>query len=72
MRESVASVLARFSTGDWVPCRITQASPLLVSINGTTSVPAERVTGLTYNVSATDNNAYAVIKPGKPVIIPIG
>jgi hypothetical protein len=72
MRDSVASVLARFSAGDWVPCRISQSSPLLVSINGTDSIPAERITGLTYNVSATDNNAYAVIKPGKPLIVPIG
>lgn len=54
-------------------CMVTQVTPLLVSFDGgVTSVPADKVTGLTYTIG-TSLNARAILdSPNKPLVFPIG
>lgn len=52
-----------------VPCTVTSTSPLLVTILGTTGVPAVRIANTTVSLGAA--NAL-VVSSGSPILLPIG
>jgi hypothetical protein len=71
-RKISKTLLAMIPNGSLVPCQITQVNPLLVTLQGATGIPGEKLAGLAYSTSPT-NNAYALLKsPGKPLILPLG
>lgn len=50
-----------------VPCTVTQVTPLLITLLGTTSVPAVKVIGATYSLNAA---VALVSKSGQPIVLP--
>ena len=51
------------------PCVVTQVSPLLITINGLTNVPAGKIAGAAYSLGQA-NALY--VSPGPPIVLPIG
>jgi hypothetical protein len=51
------------------PCTVTQITPLLVTVNGGTNIPAVKIAGATYALGQA--NAL-LCPPNQPIILPIG
>lgn len=52
-----------------VPCEVTQVTPLLITVLGSTAVPAVKIAGATYSLGAA--NAL-MVSGSSPIVLPIG
>lgn len=70
MPDPLVKSLSELPVGGMPACTITQVTPLLVTFDGVTSVPGDKVAGLAYTL---DGRCRALMdSPNKPLIIPIG